>query len=86
VRTSEEYSESHVKTALNIDFKSADFETKISKLDRNKIYKLYCRSGNRSGKALEIMKAKGFQQVENLGGLKDAVEKLHVVCEGKSSC
>lgn len=86
VRTDDEYSESHVKGALHIDIKSANFEEQILKLDKNKSYKLYCRSGNRSGKALEFMKGKGFQHLENLGGLGDAIQKLHGVCEGKKPC
>jgi rhodanese-related sulfurtransferase len=86
VRTSEEYVESHAKDALNIDVRAADFAQQIEKLDKNKTYKLYCRSGNRSGKALDIMKSKGFLHVENLGGLKDAIEKLNSTCEGKKPC
>lgn len=86
VRTSDEYLDSHVKGALNIDIKAEGFEDQIVKLDKNRLYKLYCRSGNRSGKAIEVMKKKGFLYLENLGGLKDAVEKLHANCEGKNPC
>lgn len=86
VRTSKEYSESHVKGAQNIDIRGSDFERKIDGLDKTKNYKLYCRSGNRSGKALEIMRAKGFKNLENLGGLSEAIEKLNAECEGPKSC
>jgi phage shock protein E len=40
-----------------------------------KIY-LYCRSGNRSQKATDILLNAGFDQVENLGGIQEAAEKL----------
>ena len=36
-----------------------------------KIY-LYCRSGNRSQKATEILLALGYKDVKNLGGIKEA--------------
>ena len=86
VRTAKEFEESHVKSAQNIDILESDFENKTSKLDKSKNYKLYCRSGNRSGRALDIMKTAGFKNVENLGSLKQATEKLKQTCEGKQPC
>lgn len=86
VRTIEEYSSGHLKNTSNIDFLKADFKEQISKLDKSKTYKLYCRSGNRSGKALELMKNLGFSNLENLGSLKDAAKKLQRACDGPSGC
>lgn len=83
VRTKEEFQESHVQEAINIDVQKDSFAKEISKLDKKQAYKLYCRSGRRSGKALEIMKAAGFSHVENLGGLSEAAAKLKAKCEGK---
>ena len=34
--------------------------------------RLYCRSGVRSSRALDKLKAKGYLDVQNLGGIKDA--------------
>lgn len=82
VRTTEEFQESHLKGSKHIDVLSSDFKDKISKLDKNKSYKLYCRSGNRSGKALEIMKAQGFKDLENLGSLQQAAKKTKISCDG----
>lgn len=76
VRTPSEFADGHVKEAKNIDFNSASFDSQIKGLDREKSYRLYCRSGNRSGKALEKMKALGFKDVENLGSLESAAKKL----------
>lgn len=84
VRTTEEFLESHVNNSLNIDILRSDFRTIIEKLDRNKSYKLYCRSGNRSGQAEKLMKSLGFKDVENLGSLKQAAKRLNLPCEGKS--
>lgn len=82
VRTSSEFQESHLKDSLHIDVLENNFKDKIAKLDRNKSYKLYCRSGNRSGKALEIMKSQGFKNLENLGSLQQALKKTKIPCEG----
>lgn len=86
VRTPAEFQDSHVLSAKNIDFKNSNFKSEIEKLDKNKTYKLYCRSGHRAGLALKIMEDLGFKHVENLGGLSDAVKKLHAQCEGPKSC
>lgn len=68
VRTQEEYDEGHLPDATLIDFYSTDFEEKLSTLDRNKTYLVYCRSGNRSGQTMNMMKEAGFLQVYNLSG------------------
>ena len=41
----------------------------------HKIY-LYCRSGNRSGIALEILKNLGYKDLVNAGGIKEASSLL----------
>jgi phage shock protein E len=76
VRTPEEFSTDHVAQAVNIDFKNKDFKDKVAKLDRNDEYELYCRTGNRSGKALTMMKEMGFKNLKNLGGLDEAKKAL----------
>jgi len=52
----------------NIDVEASDFATKIAALDKNATYAVYCRSGNRSGTALEQMAAVGFTHVYDLAG------------------
>lgn len=86
VRTPQEYEESHLKDAVLIDIKNPNFRERIATLDKNRAYKLYCRTGNRSGKAMEIMKSLGFTDLENLGGLQEASQKLNQPCEGKKPC
>lgn len=82
VRTPEEYTPAHVKGAVHIDIKHSSFESKLRGLDKSKSYKVYCRSGNRSGKAIDIMKGHGFKNLENLGSLSEALEKTKLPCEG----
>ncbi|MFT5082532.1 MAG: phage shock protein E [Lentisphaeria bacterium] len=40
--------------------------------DKNTPIKLYCRSGGRAKKAKLSLKAAGYTQVENVGGINDA--------------
>lgn len=68
VRTPEEFSEGHLKNALNYDFKSADFKAKIAELDKNKTYYLYCKSGKRSATAAAEMRSQGFTPIYELEG------------------
>jgi phage shock protein E len=74
VRTKSEYNSGHLKkTDYNFNLSSSDFEQKIKKLDKDKNYFLYCRSGARSGRASQIMKRNGFENVYNVGGLQSLV-------------
>ena len=71
VRTPEEYAQVHIKSAINIDFYEKDFPNKLEKLDKEKTYLIYCRSGNRSGQTLNLMRQMGFKKVYDLqGGIK----------------
>ena len=66
VRTPEEFAEGHIENAINIDFRSKSFNNGIGRLDRNKTYLIYCRSGNRSRGALDTMIELNFVEVYHL--------------------
>jgi len=66
VRTPEEFKDGHIENAILIDFYAENFTDEIAKLDREKTFFIYCRSGNRSGQALDIIAELGFQEVYNL--------------------
>lgn len=68
VRTPEEFASGHLANATVLDFRGPDFATKLGALDKNATYAVYCHSGNRSGQALEQMKAAGFVHVADLEG------------------
>lgn len=69
VRTQEEYDEGIIPHAINIDIhKGQGFVYELEKLDKNKNYYVYCRSGARSAKACEIMNELGFDNTYNLLG------------------
>ncbi len=68
IRTLEEYESGHLENSIRIDFYSDDFEEQLDKLDKNKTYLIYCRSANRSSKALNIMQELGFKEVYHISG------------------
>ena len=66
VRTNEEYLAERIPNSILIDIYRPDFLENIEKLDRSKIYFVYCRSGNRSFMAANEMMRMGFSSVYNL--------------------
>ena len=68
VRTPEEYREGYIENSVNINYLGKTFRNEVLKLDRTKIYLLYCRSGRRSKEVQDIMKGLGFKEVYNMPG------------------
>ncbi len=69
VRTKDEVSEGHLSNALHIDiYGGAVFLEAIKKLDPNKNYYAYCRSGSRSAQACAVMQSVGINNTYNLLG------------------
>jgi rhodanese-related sulfurtransferase len=54
--------------AVNLDFYDSAFEQRLNRLDKKKTYFVYCSSGYRSGRALDLMKRLGFTRAFNLSG------------------
>jgi len=68
VRTLEEVNDSKIPNSINIDYYNESFESSLDSLDKNFNYFIYCRSGNRSMKTVNILKSKGFESAFNLQG------------------
>lgn len=68
VRSPEEYNSDKIEGATNINFYDSNFNEQLNQLDKNKKYLIYCRSGSRSGKTLNLMKELEFKTVYNLDG------------------
>lgn len=80
VRTKEEFLSGHIEKAINIDISSSDFKDKIKKMDKNKTYLIYCRSGRRSQSALMLMKESGFRKIAHLAnGINEWIENHYPV-------
>ena len=68
IRTPAEVEAGHISGAQNLDFYNSAFEDDLKKLDRDKTYLIYCRSGNRTGQARAMMVGLGFSKVYDLNG------------------
>jgi len=68
VRTPGEFSEGHIKGAVNADWNGGEFESIVSGYDKSKSYFVYCHSGHRSGLAAEWLRSHGFKNVIELNG------------------
>ncbi len=74
VRTPAEFAAGHLDGAVNIDVQGTDFDAKIGELDPGASYVVYCRSGNRSGVAVDRMAELGITDAVNAGSLESAAE------------
>ena len=77
VRTPKEYAEGHVNGSVNINYFDKDFKDQVGKLDSTKPVYVYCHSGGRSSKAMNIMKSQGFTTIYNLTGGYAAWKNVH---------
>ena len=68
VRTPEEFAAGHLAGAVNIDVTAPDAADRFAALDPEATYAVYCRSGNRSRTALQLMAAAGIANAFGLEG------------------
>jgi rhodanese-related sulfurtransferase len=68
VRTEGEHELMHIDGDSNLDYHSPDFYRSLLKLPRDKTYLVYCRSGARSGRTVELMRELDFAGAFNLAG------------------
>ncbi len=66
VRTAQEYKAGTITGAKNIDFYSSQFKSELNQLDKKKPTLIFCHSGGRSAKALQVFKSLGFDYVLEL--------------------
>jgi rhodanese-related sulfurtransferase len=66
VRTPEEFAAGALPGAILIDINEPSFASEVSQLDTDLPYLVYCRSGNRSASAVEIMDDLGFTEIYEL--------------------
>ena len=66
LRTPDELKQGKIPGAMVIDYFGTDYEPAIQKLDKNKVYLLYCAGGGRSGETAELMDKMGFKKIYNL--------------------
>ena len=70
VRTSEEYQEKHGENALNIPL-AAIGQGVMPQVAKDAPIYVYCRSGNRSAEASELLRKAGFKNVTDIGAYEN---------------
>ena len=75
VRTVQEWNTGHLESAIHIEWQ--DILTISETVTKDKKIYLYCRSGNRSGKAAKILNDAGYFQAINAGSISKAKELLN---------
>ena len=79
VRTVEEWNSGHLDGAVLIGIADANFRDQLSALDMSEDYYVYCRSGNRAGQAIDIMRDMGFTgELVNGGAVANASSQLGI--------
>ncbi|QOV89158.1 rhodanese-like domain-containing protein [Humisphaera borealis] len=71
VRSPEEFAAGRVPGAVNIPVTGAGseaFDKRVAEVAKDKTPLVYCRSGNRSAKAVEKLKAMGFRSIIEMPG------------------
>ncbi|WP_066894060.1 rhodanese-like domain-containing protein [Clostridium nigeriense] len=71
VRSQEEYNNGHIENSIliPIDNLEDDAETKLINKDQKIL--IYCRSGNRSEKAADLLLQMGYTNIYDFGGIND---------------
>jgi phage shock protein E len=70
VRTPAEFAQGHIDGAINIAVQELD--QRIAELpDKDRTIVLYCRSGARSGRAHDLLKAAGYTSLYDIGAMSN---------------
>ncbi|RRD88684.1 rhodanese-like domain-containing protein [Conchiformibius steedae] len=75
VRSPEEFAAGHLDGAINIPHEQIAEQIARFTQDKNAEIQLYCRSGRRSGVALETLQGMGYKNLSNLGAYDDLKKK-----------
>jgi phage shock protein E len=68
VRTPEEFADGHIAGAVNIPVQ--DLDRRMGELGpKEKNLVVYCRSGNRSARAAQMLESAGYAAVQDLGAI-----------------
>ena len=78
VRTRSEYESGHVPGAININIADPNFPVMLQELDKSAPVLVYCRTGRRSGVAVNIMNGMGFTNILHMKDGWSAWEKANL--------
>ena len=74
VRTGEEWRAGHIEGAIHIPLSEIKKDIKNYTIPKDEEILLYCRSGNRSGRAKVILDELGYTNTTNIGGIESVSE------------
>ena len=74
VRSKEEWNKGYIEGAQHIPLQNLSTKINEHTRDYDEEILLYCRSGNRSGKAKKILEEMGYVNTRNVGGIDDVSE------------
>ena len=66
IRSDEEFAAGHIPGAKSLHYEGHEFPKKVKKLDKEKEYLIYCKSGVRGGYFLGQMENSGFKKAHNI--------------------
>ena len=72
VRSTLEYKMGHLEGAIHLPHSDVSEQATALLPNKDDEILVYCRSGNRAGKALAKLEAMGYSNAKNVGGLGDA--------------
>ena len=78
VRTDSEWNEGYIETAIHIPLDRIMEEIESLMVNKDQMIYLYCKSGNRSGKAEKALQSIGYINAKNIGGMKQASSSLQL--------
>ena len=76
VRTESEHNHKKIPGSVLMEINSNDFIEKAKQLDTKKTYLVYCRTGNRSRYAINILRQQGINNIYHLAnGIKEWIDE-----------
>lgn len=78
VRVPEQYQAQHIKNAINVPLKNLESGIQAVTQNREDTLYLYCNSGRQSGFAEARLKAMGYKNVIDMGGLGKLKETRNI--------
>ena len=78
VRTEDEWNNGYIETAIHIPLDMILQKILMATESKDQKIYLYCRTGNRSGKAEKALQGIGYINAKNIGGIKEASSTLQL--------
>ena len=78
VRTDEEWNAGYIEGAIHIPLSEIERDIENYEISKDEEILLYCRSGNRSGRAKAILDELGYTNTTNIGGIESVSEEYNL--------